>query len=885
MSETTTNIGIPLPGAEETSRRLTDIRIVKTAIVAIDGAIAGVAATAETKLSSDLLGAPNGIATLNANGLIPESQLPSFVDDVLEYPSTSAFPSIGESGKIYVSLDDSVTHRWSGSVYVAITSGAVDSVNGKNGLVVLTKADVGLGNVDNTSDAAKPVSAAQLSAIATAEGNAIAASAPVAHVGSGGGAHAVATTGANGFMSAADKVKVNNLSGINTGDQTNITGNAGTATKLATARNINGVPFDGTADITISGGGGGSSSLPNKQIGFGDANGLQTSSAKFTWDNVNNILFVGDGSGAATVMVPTGTVRSSLNLFGQDSPGGSSTLHGGDVNIRAGYGNSASNVAHGGSINLNAGIVQSFLGNGNGGSVNINAGTLNSWGTGLGGDVRINAGTAGAVNGAGGSVVITTGGNYKNTGGQTRGGSYQVWTTSGASNAAKTTTSRQFMIRDTGAWVLGPAGDEYSADGPGTAGQVLFSNGPSSAPYWGNVTVTTLPTLILTESLTAGNISIGGDSITSTGSTITIDPSGAGPSGLVVIAGDLQVTGTTTTIDSTTVTTAELNVTLAKDAINAAAADGAGISVAGANANFTYSATTDRWNLNKGLSVNTTLTIAGNNGRILADFSSALGLRTFLQTSTANSISSVGVLPSGSATTAIIGVHNSSDPANSSSLYLQASSTDNRIVSDKAGTGAYMPIAFHTSNIERFRIGINGEYGVNGANYGTAGQVLTSAGAGSAPSWQAPTAGAGNLSGTTLATNVVSSSLTSVGTLTSLTVSGAATVGGQPVGYLTVPQNAQGSYTLGLTDSGKHLYTDTGSVTWTIPANSVVAFPIGTAITFANGGAAASTIAITSDSMIQNKIGPKTSLTLAPYGLATAIKVSATKWMISGDLT
>ena len=66
-----------------------------------------------------------------------------------------------------------------------------------------------------------------------------------------GTAHAVVTTTANGFMTAADKVKLNAITGTNTGDQTTITGNAGSATVLQTARTINGVSFDGSANVTI----------------------------------------------------------------------------------------------------------------------------------------------------------------------------------------------------------------------------------------------------------------------------------------------------------------------------------------------------------------------------------------------------------------------------------------------------------------------------------------------------------------------------------------------------------------------------------------------------------------------------------------------------------
>lgn len=69
----------------------------------------------------DSKGQANGIAELDANGKVPSAQLPSYVDDVLEYASTSAFPSTGETGKIYVALDTNKTYRWSGSAYVEIS--------------------------------------------------------------------------------------------------------------------------------------------------------------------------------------------------------------------------------------------------------------------------------------------------------------------------------------------------------------------------------------------------------------------------------------------------------------------------------------------------------------------------------------------------------------------------------------------------------------------------------------------------------------------------------------------------------------------------------------------------------------------------------------------
>jgi len=141
------------------------------------------------RIASSLIGAANGVAPLDATSKISSTYLPSYVDDVLEYTNLATFPVTGETGKIYVALDTNKTYRWSGSAYIFITSGAVDSVAGKTGVVTLVKADVGLGNVDNTADSVKSV--------------------------------ASATT-------------------------------AGSAATLTTARTINGVSFNGSADITVT---------------------------------------------------------------------------------------------------------------------------------------------------------------------------------------------------------------------------------------------------------------------------------------------------------------------------------------------------------------------------------------------------------------------------------------------------------------------------------------------------------------------------------------------------------------------------------------------------------------------------------------------------------
>ena len=128
-------------------------------------------------------GAKNGVASLDENGLVPSSQLPSYVDDVLEYDKLASFPKTGESGKIYVAQDSNKTYRWSGTAYVEISASLalgetsstayrgdygkiaydhsqkahVTGVKGdsetayRTGNVNITKANVGLGNVPNVA--------------------------------------------------------------------------------------------------------------------------------------------------------------------------------------------------------------------------------------------------------------------------------------------------------------------------------------------------------------------------------------------------------------------------------------------------------------------------------------------------------------------------------------------------------------------------------------------------------------------------------------------------------------------------------------------------------------------------------------------------------------
>jgi hypothetical protein len=122
----------------------------------------------------------------------------------------------------------------------------------------------------------------------------------------------------------------------------------------------------------------------------------------------------------------------------------------------------------------------------------------------------------------------------------------------------------------------------------------------------------------------------------------------------------------------------------------------------------------------------------------------------------------------------------------------------------------------------------------------------------------------------------------SSGTLSSCTVDGT-----DAVGFRNTPVNSQSAdYTLVLADSGKTIFhpaADNNARTFTIPANSSVAYAVGTVLTFVNLAAADVTIAITTDTMYLAGDGTTGSRTLAEYGIASAVKLASTDWLISGN--
>lgn len=300
-------------GNAATSTKLQTARTISltgkvTGSVSFDGSANASITTAITGL-----GAANGIATLDSSGQVPSTQLPSYVDDVLEYLNVAAFPATGETGKIYVETTGNTTYRWSGSGYVKITSGEVSSVAGKTGVVTLTKSDVGLANVDNTADSSKSVaSAAKLTTARTINGvsfdgtsNITVADSTKAPLDS---ANLIGTPTAPTAATTTNTTQLATtafVQAVNSAD----TGSAATALALKTARTINGTSFNGSANITTANWG------TARNFTIGNTAKLVDGSGNVAW----SLAEIGAAAKSHThAYLPTsgGTLSGDLNVTG-----------------------------------------------------------------------------------------------------------------------------------------------------------------------------------------------------------------------------------------------------------------------------------------------------------------------------------------------------------------------------------------------------------------------------------------------------------------------------------------------------------------------------------------------------------------------------------------
>nr|DAJ69798.1 MAG TPA: hyaluronidase [Caudoviricetes sp.]DAL00892.1 MAG TPA: hyaluronidase [Caudoviricetes sp.] len=234
MSSSSTNpvqnkvVQAALDGKVPTTRKVNG-KPLSSDITLSAGDVSAIAASAK--------GAANGVASLGADGKVPSTQLPSYVDDVLEgyvsddlkkfyKDSAKSSEYTGETGKIYVDMNNNKTYRWSGSIYVVISetlalgTTASTAFAGDKGLVAY-----------NHSQAAHAPSNAEKNIIVGIQKN-----------------------GADLSVDASRKVNI--TVPTKTSELTNNSGfitssaNVASATKLATARAIDGVNFDGSAAIT-----------------------------------------------------------------------------------------------------------------------------------------------------------------------------------------------------------------------------------------------------------------------------------------------------------------------------------------------------------------------------------------------------------------------------------------------------------------------------------------------------------------------------------------------------------------------------------------------------------------------------------------------------------
>lgn len=167
-------------------------------------------------------GVANGYAELDATGKVPSSQLPSYVDDVLEFATLADFPATGETGKIYVTKDTNKTYRWSGSDYVEISQSLALGETSTTAY----RGDKGKTAYDHSQTPHAPSDAQKNSDITKAEIEAKLTGTITSHTHAGlmpadhgtnhitGGSDVIpnaVASGASGLMSGADKAKLDGV--------------------------------------------------------------------------------------------------------------------------------------------------------------------------------------------------------------------------------------------------------------------------------------------------------------------------------------------------------------------------------------------------------------------------------------------------------------------------------------------------------------------------------------------------------------------------------------------------------------------------------------------------------------------------------------------------
>lgn len=196
------------------------------------------------KLDTSLKGVANGLATLDSSGKVPSSQLPSYVDDVLEYANKASFPTKGESGKIYIDKATNLTYRWGGTAYVEISQSLALGETSSTAYA----GDKGKKNADNIA----ALQTGKADKATTLSGYGITDAYTKTEVNTKLTDGSVTKIGTKDVGSATLPIylKAGVPTAVGTSLAVNITGNSATATKLANARTIWGQSFDGSANVS-----------------------------------------------------------------------------------------------------------------------------------------------------------------------------------------------------------------------------------------------------------------------------------------------------------------------------------------------------------------------------------------------------------------------------------------------------------------------------------------------------------------------------------------------------------------------------------------------------------------------------------------------------------
>ncbi|MDR2342783.1 MAG: hypothetical protein LBD84_07075 [Campylobacteraceae bacterium] len=252
-------------GAAPKNVTLTDAAAADTLPATTSSAITAILQTIRNVLKSFVAfkgtkGQANGLATLDASGKLTAAQLPDHADDVLEYANLAAFPATGASGKLYLAQDSKKVYHWTGTAYSEIFLGNAGSANQlATARTIAASGDV-TGTATSFNGTANITIPTTLATVATAGTAGESANKTLTF----GGTFIVLqqTIDAKGRVTSQSARTMTMPAA-----PTTVSGNAGTATKLATARSINvnsaatategGVTgtatnFDGSSNITIA---------------------------------------------------------------------------------------------------------------------------------------------------------------------------------------------------------------------------------------------------------------------------------------------------------------------------------------------------------------------------------------------------------------------------------------------------------------------------------------------------------------------------------------------------------------------------------------------------------------------------------------------------------